>query len=447
MRRAIGIVRVSRVGGREGESFASPTEQRERVEAACERDGLQLVDVIEELDVSGGTPLERREGLRSAVETVEAGGAEVVIAAYFDRLARSLRVQSEIVQRVEAAGGAVVALDVGAISEGTATEWLSGTVLGAMNEYVRRTARERAGAAQARAIARGVPTWDNVTPGYVKGSDGRFAVDPATAPAVAEAFDLRAAGATVAEVREFLAARGIERTYRGVQTLLASRVVLGELHFGKLHNTDAHEPIVDRDVWEQVQRVRTTRGTRDKSNRLLARLGVLRCGTCGARLVVGHQTSKGRRYPFYRCIPTSDCPQRVTISAEKVEAVVVRAVRERLAHIAESASAEADAQAADAKAARSQAELDAAIRTYTAAGVADEPAAVARMAELREVRDRDAEQAAHLAGLRSAVTLSAGADWDLLTLDERRALIRATVERVSVAPGRGDDRISITLLS
>ena len=37
-RRAIGIARVSQVNGREGDSFASPQEQRERVEAACQRD-------------------------------------------------------------------------------------------------------------------------------------------------------------------------------------------------------------------------------------------------------------------------------------------------------------------------------------------------------------------------------------------------------------------------
>ncbi len=61
-RRAIGIVRVSRVSGREGESFASPDEQRQRIEAECERDGLDLLDVIPEMDVSGGTPLEKREG-------------------------------------------------------------------------------------------------------------------------------------------------------------------------------------------------------------------------------------------------------------------------------------------------------------------------------------------------------------------------------------------------
>jgi hypothetical protein len=52
-RRAIGVARVSRVGDRDGDRFVGPSEQRERIASACERDGLRLLDVIEELDVSG----------------------------------------------------------------------------------------------------------------------------------------------------------------------------------------------------------------------------------------------------------------------------------------------------------------------------------------------------------------------------------------------------------
>jgi hypothetical protein len=70
-------VRVSRVGDRDGERFVSPSEQRNRIEVACERDSLHLVDVIEELDVSGGTPLAERTGLRRAVESrASAAGRE-----------------------------------------------------------------------------------------------------------------------------------------------------------------------------------------------------------------------------------------------------------------------------------------------------------------------------------------------------------------------------------
>ena len=35
VRRAVGVVRVGRVGVREGERFVSPSEQRERIAAAC----------------------------------------------------------------------------------------------------------------------------------------------------------------------------------------------------------------------------------------------------------------------------------------------------------------------------------------------------------------------------------------------------------------------------
>ncbi len=137
-RRAIGIVRVSQVKGREGESFASPAEQRQRIETECERSNLTLLRVVDELDVSGGTPLDKREGLRDAVESIEAGHADVIVVAYFDRLVRSLGVQTEVVQRVEEAGGHVLAVDVGQVTEGTAAHWLSGMVLGMVAEYQRR---------------------------------------------------------------------------------------------------------------------------------------------------------------------------------------------------------------------------------------------------------------------------------------------------------------------
>jgi hypothetical protein len=60
--RAIGGARVSRVGDRDSGRFVSPSEQAERIRAACERDGLVLVNVLDERDVSGGAPLDQRLG-------------------------------------------------------------------------------------------------------------------------------------------------------------------------------------------------------------------------------------------------------------------------------------------------------------------------------------------------------------------------------------------------
>src|SRR5215211_7166532 len=231
-RRAVGVVRVSRVGARDGERFVSPSEQAERIRSACERDGLELIQTFEELDVSGGTPLVRRHGLRQAVELVERGEADVIVAAYFDRLVRSLRVQDELVSRVEQAKGQVLAVDVGHVTNGSAGQWLSGTMLGAVAEYARRVTAERTQDAKRRAVERGVPPFPNVPPGYRRTEDGTLEPHPKEARAVSEAFGRRAEGATVMEVREFLRSRGIERSFHGVQALLGSRVVLGELRFG-----------------------------------------------------------------------------------------------------------------------------------------------------------------------------------------------------------------------
>jgi hypothetical protein len=212
-------------------------------------------------------------------------------------------------------------------------------------------------------VARGVLPYPDVPPGYLRGGDGVLAPDPATRGGVADPFDLRDRGATIAEVRAFLRDRVIERSYHGVGAMLGSRVYLGEIHFGDLHNLRAYPPIVDRDVWRRVQRRSSPRGRKATSDRLLARLGVLRCATCDSRMVVGTANHGG--YHLYRCPPTGDCTRRVTISAEIVEAIVVDAVRAHIADAEGRASAEANARQAVEARDRAQADLDAAIRAGT----------------------------------------------------------------------------------
>jgi site-specific DNA recombinase len=435
---------VSRTGDRDGERFVSPREQTERIATAAERDGLKLIDTIEEMDVSGGAALQKRPGLRRAVELVEAGAADVVVVAYFDRLVRSLTVQAEVVERIENAGGAILAVDVGEVRADTASRWLSSTMLGLVAEYHRRSTSERTADAKRRAIARGVPTFAKIPPGYRQRSD-RTLEPNADAPAITAAFRMRANGATVMEVRQHLADHGITRSFHGTQALLRSRIVLGELHFGELVNESAHEAIVDPDTWRRVQRQIVARGRRPKSDRLLARLGILRCGTCGARMVTG-TTKQGmgdRRteYVFYRCPPVGDCPQRVTISATVAEAAVVAAVKELLTGMTGTASTDTGIEEARAAVERAENELDAAVRAFD--GLQDVDATRERLTSLRDARDASRDRLADLeATVAPAVNLSAD-DWDMLTLEERRDLVRAVIDQAVVKPGRGNDRVTV----
>ena len=147
------------------------------------------------------------------------------------------------------------------------------------------------------------------------------------------------------------------------------------------------------------------------------------------------------RYPTYRCQPTSDCPQRVVISAEKVESAVIEHVKQTLADVEGRASARSNVESAERALAKAQDALDAAIRTL--ADYTDEPAARERLAELRQARDDAREQLDKLGGAPVDVTVNAARDWHLLKPDAQRALIAAVVESVTVAPGRGTDRIEI----
>ena len=71
------------------------------------------------------------------------------------------------------------------------------------------------------------------------------------------------------------------------------------------------------------QRRRVSRGRQAKSERLLARLGVLRCGTCASRMVINSDSGS------YRCGDTSAnrCRRRAAVKADRVEEMVLDAVR------------------------------------------------------------------------------------------------------------------------
>jgi DNA invertase Pin-like site-specific DNA recombinase len=95
------VVRVREQGDRDEENFHSPKAQLAKTKLWSEDQGNRVVAVFEEIDVSGKLPLVRRPGLLRAIEMVEAGEADHIVVAYFDRLVRSLKVQLEEIERVD----------------------------------------------------------------------------------------------------------------------------------------------------------------------------------------------------------------------------------------------------------------------------------------------------------------------------------------------------------
>jgi hypothetical protein len=246
---------------------------------------------------------------------------------------------------------------------------------------------------------------------------------------------MRDRGESINTIRRYLAEHGIRRSYAGVESMLRSEAYLGNVVFGDLRCDGAHPAIIDPDLWQRVQGRRASRGRQAKSDRLLARQGVLVCGTCGSRMTA----TNVRGYPFYRCQHNAspDSMARATVAADRVEELVVGKLKARreLARLEGCASLDLGEQlhqaARDAKA-----DLEAAVDAFQ--GVEGLSAAKRRIADLTErwqAAEREAEQHDRTEGARAEMRRVD--DWDRLPLDIQRGIIRATIERIVVAPVGG----------
>src|SRR4051812_21559395 len=106
----VGYIRVSDVNGRNGGSFISPDVQRETIERVAQAKGLELGEIVQELDVSGGKRVEDRK-LGELVRAVEHGEAAGVIVWKLSRFSRSLLDAVEATNRITRAGGRLIAED------------------------------------------------------------------------------------------------------------------------------------------------------------------------------------------------------------------------------------------------------------------------------------------------------------------------------------------------
>lgn len=125
--------------------------------------------------------------------------------------------------------------------------------------------------------------------GYMKGEDGRFAINPDTAPIVQEIFRRVVNDEPYADIAMDLNARGI-RTGRGnpwgrssFGRMLQNEAYIGVYKFGSVRLEDGMPPLISREVFEAVQdkrkESRHTRGRHQTGGDYLL-TGKLFCGLC-----------------------------------------------------------------------------------------------------------------------------------------------------------------------
>ena len=107
----------------------------------AEKNGLEVVEIIKELGVSGGASIDKREGLVRAMSLLEKG--DTLLVAKYDRLSRSLLNQMLIEKALTAKKCKIVAVDNSGAAEEDPSSVLLRRLLSSVAEYEREIIRGR----------------------------------------------------------------------------------------------------------------------------------------------------------------------------------------------------------------------------------------------------------------------------------------------------------------
>src|SRR5262245_9200787 len=324
-----GYPRVSRKGERADDRFRSPDFQVEVMGrwASAHRRAVRYFPA--EIDVSGSRG--RRPILDELIAAIEAGELGGILVARLSRLSRLTPGERiELVERIDAAGGEILSATENIDRSTPEGRFAFEVFLGiARMEYERYA--DQFDHAKRNAIENGIAIKPKAPIGYRVGAGRGLEVVEHEAEVVREIFRRRAEGESRGTLLAYLEEQTGRSSHRStIGYMTRNRVYLGELRYGRkveLVKVDAHEPIVDVDLFDAVQAVdrrRSTgpgRGNRPKS--LLA--GIARCESCG-RGLVSTRTGSGRAYSYKCPADARHCGARAQIPAELLDRFVEDAI-------------------------------------------------------------------------------------------------------------------------
>ena len=453
-----GYVRVSRVGGRSGDSFISPAVQREQIESWAKLRSVTIAEWHEDLDQTGGKL--RRPGLDAIMARIKAGETEGIAVARLDRLSRAgVGEALSLVEEILEHGASIAAVDLG-LDPTTEVGEFALTIMLALARMERRRITASWDTANKRAIDRGIH-FTAVPPfGYRRREDKSLEPIPGLAPVVREAFERRAAKASRWSIARWLNEEhprpdGRDWTARTVEVMIANPAYLGEARHGEHRNPNAHPPIVTPTLFAEAGAVKGGSGRTSKENPgLLA--GLIRCAGCRYAMRRTFTTYPDRgRVELYSCQRKHSggtCKEPAQIMAHLIEPFVaihtlLRVGNPRWAEEAPDAEELREAEAAVEHA-------EARRRDFLADD--DLRARIGREAMLEEAERRQGivdEARGHLDEVREVHARqrrrehSLWDEWPGLSREQQGDWLRMLVDSVYVKKGRGrpDGRVMLLL--
>ena len=299
---AVAYARYSSAGQRD----VSIEQQLADIRAFAKREGYVIVHEYADHARSGFKNTSARTAFQSMISAAETGSYDTIIAWKVDRFGRN-REDSAVYKGKLRRYGVKVLYAMEPIPEGSAGVLLEG-MLEATAEWYSRQLSEN--------VTRGM--MDNAhrclyngtrIHGYFRGPDGRYALQSEEAAIVRNIFDLYCSGYSAARICRMLNDQGL-KTSRGkpwqpesLLRLISNERYTGVYIWGDIRVEDGMPAIIDRSVFEEVQRMKrkTARHIEQGSVDYLL-TGKAFCGHCGAAMIGDSGTSKsGVRHHYYSC--------------------------------------------------------------------------------------------------------------------------------------------------
>lgn len=316
---------------------------------------VELPNRYDDGGFSGGTL--DRPALQRVLKDVREGRVDVVAVYKVDRLTRSLLDFGKIVAVLEAAEASFVSITQ-TFNSTTSMGRLTLNVLLSFAQFERELASERVRDKIAASKAKGLWVGGTVPLGY-DSSDRRLVINSSEADTVRHIFERYRSSASGPDLVRELARDGVRgKTRRGnslaasgniislgaLYAMLRNRLYVGEISYRGAVYKGAHEPIVERVVFDDVliklERSRTDRKLRAGATEPSMLTGLIR-DKYNRAMVPTHTQRKERRYRYYHSKDPTGLQEREVcrVNAEEIERVVVEELVSVLDDLARQAAA------------------------------------------------------------------------------------------------------------
>ena len=299
---AVAYARYSSAGQRD----VSIEQQLADIRAFAQREGYTIVHEYADHARSGFKNASARTAFQSMMSAAESGTFDTVLAWKVDRFGRN-REDSAIYKGKLRRFGVRVLYAMEPIPEGSAGVLLEG-MLEATAEWYSRQLSENVTRGMTDNAHRCLYNGTKIL-GYVRGPDGRYALQPEEAAIVRHIFDLYASGFSAARICRQLNDRGL-KTSRGCSwrpealiRLISNERYTGVYIWGDIRVPDGMPAIIDRSIFEEAQRMKKKTARHIEQGAIDFLLtGKAFCGHCGAAMIGDSGTSKdGTRHYYYTC--------------------------------------------------------------------------------------------------------------------------------------------------